>query len=227
MDLERFLIDFQDHLAPRLDTYEQAIYLYIFRHSRMLENSEVVIGFKSARRRMALGIGKAGTPIAEGRLREKLASLQSKGCLRILATERTGTRIQLMLPSEIAGVVPPVQAAISTDIEQVDFFSEPQGRAAILQREGGRCFYCRLVLSDQNYVIEHVVSRPTGNGSYRNVVAACRRCNDRKGAMDAGDFLRKLYREEFLNESELADCLQGIRRLQAGELRPDLTDTSS
>lgn len=226
MDPERFLIDFQDHLAPRLDTYEQAIYLYVFRHSCLLGTPEVVIGFKSARRRMALGLGKAGTPISEGRVRLKLLSLQSKGCLQILGTERTGTRIQLVLPSDIPGVVPAVETAAPTDIEQIDFFNDTQGRAAILRREGSRCFYCRRVLSDQSYVIEHVVSRPTGNGSYRNVVAACRRCNDRKGAAEAGDFLRQLYREELLNESELADRLQGIRRLQAGELRPDLMDNS-
>ena len=29
MDVEEFLIQFQDHLAPRLDTYEQATYLYL------------------------------------------------------------------------------------------------------------------------------------------------------------------------------------------------------
>lgn len=44
-----FFVQFQDFLAPKLDTYEQAIYLYIFRHSRMLGKPEVVIGFKSAR----------------------------------------------------------------------------------------------------------------------------------------------------------------------------------
>ena len=30
MDIREFFIQFQDHLAPKLDTYEQAIYLYIF-----------------------------------------------------------------------------------------------------------------------------------------------------------------------------------------------------
>lgn len=79
MSLERFMIEFQDHLAPKLDTYEQAIYLYIFRHSRLLGLPEVVLGFKSARRRMALGIGKAGTPIAEGRLREKARITSTEG----------------------------------------------------------------------------------------------------------------------------------------------------
>ena len=41
MDIEAFIIEFQDHLAPRLDTYEQAIYLYLFRHTRLLGITEL------------------------------------------------------------------------------------------------------------------------------------------------------------------------------------------
>ena len=33
MGIQQFLVEFQDFLAPRLDTYEQAIYLYIFASS--------------------------------------------------------------------------------------------------------------------------------------------------------------------------------------------------
>lgn len=36
MDCQHFIEQFQDYLAPKLDTYEQALYLYIFRHSRLL-----------------------------------------------------------------------------------------------------------------------------------------------------------------------------------------------
>ena len=36
MDLEKFIIQFHDYLAPKLDTYEQEIYLYIFRRSRLI-----------------------------------------------------------------------------------------------------------------------------------------------------------------------------------------------
>ena len=43
MDLEKFMIQFQDYLAPKLDTYEQAIYLYVFRHSRLIGKEETVI----------------------------------------------------------------------------------------------------------------------------------------------------------------------------------------
>jgi hypothetical protein len=65
MDCKHFIEQFQDYLAPKLDTYEQALYLYIFRHSRLLGTDEVVIGFKSARARMACGIGEKGRPMSE------------------------------------------------------------------------------------------------------------------------------------------------------------------
>ena len=57
---------FQDHLAPHLDVYEQAIYLYLLRHTHVEGRRETVVGSKSARKRLALGIGKAGTPLSEG-----------------------------------------------------------------------------------------------------------------------------------------------------------------
>ncbi len=80
MDTHEFIEQFQDYLAPKLDTYEQALYLYIFRHGRLLGAEEVVIGFKAARRRMACGIGQDGRPMSENTAYEKLRSLQSKGC---------------------------------------------------------------------------------------------------------------------------------------------------
>lgn len=82
MDAKIVLEEFHDHLAPKLDTYEQAIYLYLLRHSRLQGVEEIVVGFKSARRRMALGIGEKGKPMAEGTCYEKLRSLQSKDASR-------------------------------------------------------------------------------------------------------------------------------------------------
>ena len=103
MDAKRIIEEFQDYLAPKLDVYEQAIYLYVLRHSRLQGIDEIVIGFKSAKQRMALGVGAKGTPIADNTCYEKLQSLKQKGCLAILGTERNGTRIKLSLASEMGG----------------------------------------------------------------------------------------------------------------------------
>jgi len=221
MDLNQFIEQFQDYLAPRLDTYEQALYLYIFRHSRLLGTDEVVIGFKSARKRMACGIGQGGRPMSENTAYEKLRSLQSKKCIEIVSSERTGRRILLKLPGEIPGVIPPASLeAAQLSIEEMDFFEIPQNRALILARDDHRCFYCLRALTAENYVIEHVVSRPLGNNCYRNVVAACRECNNRKNDSAAEDYLRVLYRESFLSAAELQDRLANLERLRNGELRP-------
>lgn len=78
MDLQQFIAEFQDYLAPKLDTYEQAIYLYIFRHSRLIGLDEVTMGFKTARSRMAYGIGEHGKPMSENTAYIKLRSLGRK-----------------------------------------------------------------------------------------------------------------------------------------------------
>ena len=223
MDCKLFIEQFQDYLAPKLDTYEQAIYLYIFRHSRLLDADEVVIAFKSARARVACGIGIKGTPMSESTADEKLQSLKSKGCIEIVRSERTGRRIRLRLPDEIPGIIPPpaAQAALLS-IEEMDFFEIPENRALILEREEHQCFYCRRALTTESYVIEHVVSRPVGNNSYRNLVAACRECNNRKDDSSAEDYLRMLYRESFLSAVELQDRLLKLERLKNGDLKPSV-----
>jgi hypothetical protein len=223
VDLKRAFEHFEDHLAPRLDTYEQVVYLYILRHSRLVGLDEVTIGFKSARKKMAFGIGEAGKPMSEGTCYEKLRSLEKKGCLDILSTERAGTRVRLRLPDEIAGVVPTEPPAPTYDPETFDFFSTPQNRVLLLEREGHRCFYCLRQLDGQNHVVEHVRSRPNGNNGYRNVVAACIQCNNRKGATAEEDYIRALYRDGFLNEGEFKQRLAMLVKLAEGELKPDFT----
>jgi len=220
VELEQFFRDFQDHLAPRLDTYEQAVYLYVFRHTRFIGSEEAVIGFKSARRRMACGVGEKGKPRSEHTAYEKLRSLEEKGCIRILDSTREGRRIRLALPSEIPGVIAFEPLAAPPDIETEDFFEVEDNRERILMREEHRCFYCLRQLNGENYVIEHVVSRPEGNNTYRNVVAACRQCNNRKGSTDGEDWLRILYRDGFLGETDFRERVSHLERLRAGELKP-------
>jgi len=220
MNLEQFFKDFQDHLAPRLDTYEQAIYLYLFRHSHLIGLEEVIIGFKSARRRMACGVGEKGKPMSENTAYGKLQSLQEKGCIVVLDSTRNGRKVRLRLPSEIPGVVVANEGSAPLDIEAEDFFEIEANRACIVRREGHRCFYCLRQLTRENYVIEHVVSRPVGDNGYRNVVAACRECNNRKGSSMAGEWLRTLYREGFLDAAAFQERQSHLELLQAGELEP-------
>lgn len=219
-DFHAFFIQFQDHLAPTLDVYEQAVYLYVARRTAAENQPEAVIGFKSANEKMAFGVGAAGTRIAEGTIYEKLRSLESKGVIKRLGSERIGTRVRLIPLQDIPGLIPAIQPETKLTLEQMDFFSVPENRQLVLEREGRRCFYCLAGLTSNNYVIEHVVSRPHGDDSYRNVVAACRQGNNRKNSESAEDFLRTLYREGLLSSGDAKDRLSQLGRLLAGELKP-------
>lgn len=222
MDLSEFIIQFQDHLAPMLDTYEQAIYLYVFRHSRLLGLGEVTIGFKSARTRLATGVGEGGKPMSESTAYVKLASLQAKGCITVIRTNHTGRVLRLNLPSEISGLIAQPVVEQEQDIETMDFFEVPENRALLLKRESFRCFYTLQQLDANNFIVEHVVSRPVGNNSYRNCVAASREANNKKGAVSAEDFLRRLFRDGYLSDAEFQNRMQALAKLKAGELRPSL-----
>lgn len=227
VDLQEFLIQFHDHLAPKLDTYEQAIYMYIFRHSRLLGLDETVIGFKTARSRMACGVGEHGKPMSEGTVYKKLSSLQEKGCLEILRTNHAGRKLKLHLPQEIPGVIPLEITKEKPDLETMDFFNVPENRLLLLKRENYRCFYTLQKLDEENFVVEHIISRPSGNNSYRNCVAASREANNKKGSTSAEDFLRRLFREDFLNEAEFQDRLRCLSLIKAGELKPPINGSSS
>ena len=222
MDTEKFLSQFQDHLAPKMDVYEQAIYLYLIRHSRLIGKEELVVGFKSARKQLAFGVGKAGTPPSEGVCYEKVRSLEGKGFIQVLGTEHTGTRIHPYLPHEIGGLIKEVEKQAAQTLEEMDFFDVPENKELIVAREKNQCFYCRAKLTKNNYVIEHVISRPAGDNSYRNVVAACRSCNNRKGSHDVKEYLRTLYREGFLAPDEFEDRLSHLELLRNGELKPEI-----
>jgi len=221
-DFGALFIQFQDHLAPRLDVYEQSLYLFIARHTIAVGQFDATIGFKSARKKMVTGVGTAGAPPSETTIYEKLKSLEAKGCIKILSSERTGTRVRLFPPHEIPGVIPDTSPETSLTLEQMDFFTVAENRKLILEREGRQCFYCLASLNSENHVIEHVASRPNGNDSYRNVVASCRQCNNRKSAEAAEDFLRTLYREGLLSPEDFKGRLSHLERLRAGELRPAL-----
>jgi HNH endonuclease len=220
VDTTEFLMQFQDHVAPRLDTNEQVIY------SRLVGRPDVVIGFKSARRAMALGIGKAGTPMSEHVCYERLRSLEKKGYVQLLGTEEGGTRLRALLPSEVPGLLPAEQSALSRSLEALDFFEVAANRVLILQRECGRCFYCLRSIDENTHVIEHAVSRPSGNNTSRNVVAACRQCDNRKGSAPAEDFLRTLYREKLLSAEDFEGRISHLERLLAGKLKPNAVNTS-
>jgi len=213
---------FSDYVAPNLDVYEQAIFVYLFRHSYLEGIDKVTIGLKSARTKMGFGAGDRNRSMAESTLTKKIQSLEDKGLVKKVDSGRAGTVLHIKLPTKTEYFRIAEEAPEALTVEDMDFFSDPLGRDAILSREGSRCFYCFASLDRNNYVMEHVVSRPEGDGGYRNIVAACRSCNNKKSERSAETHLRNLYRARILSEEELQERLQALDDLVAGKLIPNM-----
>jgi hypothetical protein len=222
VDARTALEHFQDYLAPKLDVYEQAVYLYILRHSRLLGRPSVTVELKSARHKIARGLGKRGGPMAVRTCLEKLRSLDAKGCIKLAEADEEAPDVRVLVPAEIPGVVRRGRRPAPPDLERMDFFHVARNRRLILEREEGRCFYCRRKVNDSSAGYDHVSPRSEAHNGYRNVVACCRRCNNRKGESSGEDLLRVLLRESAIGADLLADRLRALERLRNGELRPPI-----
>jgi 5-methylcytosine-specific restriction endonuclease McrA len=70
--------------------------------------------------------------------------------------------------------------------------------------------------------MEHIISIPKGDNSYKNIAASCRTCNNKKSDKAADEFLRILYRSNILSQDELEERLTRIEEIQAGKHVPVL-----
>jgi hypothetical protein len=218
-DAKRFLEDLLDHVAPRLDTQSLAIYLYLVRHTRLLGKDTLLFSKRSARFKLPVGMGQ-GKPMAPVTILKAVRDLIRLSLAEIVKSTLRGSEIRVYLPWEVPGMVPSPSLYTLQPLDSIDFFTGPENRMALLRREGYRCFYCLRGIDSSSFIVEHVVSRPEGNNSYRNLVAACSNCNGRKKDRTADDLLRDLYREGLLTGDEFQNRLQAVRYLKRGDLRP-------
>ena len=216
MDIRQVITEIEDHLVPRLklDVGEARLYYHLLRHSRLVEKHEVLISV--AQIAEVLNCSK-NTVIP------RLRTLQDKKVIDVTNTGWAGSRIKVFLPREIPDAVLEKAAPEVLDIEAIDFYKDTKYRPAILEREQGRCFYCRRKLTDEDSGLDHAEPQNAqGTNSYRNVVAACHSCNSSKGDDTAEEFLRKLYRRGFLGAADLEERLADVAKLKQGLLRPIL-----
>ena len=214
MDIGQVVTEIEDHVVPRLklDVGEARLYYHLLRHSRFVGKHDVLISVAQLSEVMNC---------SKNTVKPRLRTLQDKKVIEVTNTGWAGTRIKVFLPREIQDAVPSETAPEVQDIEIVDFYKDHKYRPAILEREQGRCFYCRRTLTDEDSGLDHAEpQKANGANSYRNVVAACHSCNSSKGDDTAEEFLRKLYRRGFLGADELEARLADVTKLKQGLLRP-------
>ena len=211
----------EDWLIPtlRLTTHERALYYHLVRRTR-LDGRRAV---RLSRRQVARVLG-----LSTYTARHYLRVLARKGCIRILDRSPRGSRIAVRLPGEIAkrlARAPRSERLLFAPREaerdaagqprawpRSDHFRALDFRARILQREGGRCFYCRRRLRAREWTLDHVVPVARGGSDHAsNLVACCSQCNWEKALTPAEDFLRALHGRGVLSRAQLRGRLKPLR----------------
>lgn len=219
-DIKDVIIDIQDHLVPILDTYEQAIYHYILRHTLLMGEDSTL--FSTKRASIGLGSGVKGTPPSESSRSKKLRSLEKKGAIKILERSHRGIKVALVLPTEIPNLISNHEGVESIVLDVLDFYNDRRLMPSILEREGYRCFYTGKKISEDNCYLDHLVAQSEGgDNSYRNIVASSFEANSMKNAMPVDDFIRQLYKDDLLSLTEFKELKQKIEDLKSGKLLPN------
>jgi hypothetical protein len=87
--------------------------------------------------------------------------------------------------------------------DERDYYTDPGRRLMILARDRHACVYCVTALSEENFVLDHLVPVAKGGTNRKhNLVAACEVCNRRRSDSDPVQFLRENYREQLISQEE-------------------------
>ena len=119
IDARTAIEQFQDYLAPQLDVYEQAVYLYILRHSRLVGKPSLKVELKTARHQMAKGLGRRGSRIATTTCLQKLRSLDAKGCIALSSSRAAAPTVRVFLPSEMPDLIECIGGENTADLESM------------------------------------------------------------------------------------------------------------
>ena len=74
--------------------------------------------------------------------------------------------------------------------------SPPLSRANVLARDGYRCQYCEVELSNKEATLDHVIPlSQSGKTTWENIVCACADCNRKKGGRTPKEAHMKLLKK--------------------------------
>ena len=207
-DFIRVWAQVEDYLVPAmaLTPAERVVYLHLLRHTRFCGERTAWV---------SKGAVARGTHLSVFTARFVMRSLERKGCLRILDRGVAGYRLKPLLPEEIYGH-PLVVRRPAAHVARPNFAPGRTVRVKLLEREGGRCFYCLRPLEERDCVVDHVIPLAAGgNHSPGNTVACCFPCNSAKRDLPAADFLRILHHRGALSEADLAQRHEAVQALQS------------
>ncbi|MDZ7785718.1 MAG: HNH endonuclease [Candidatus Saccharibacteria bacterium] len=177
-DSQKTIEQLVDYLMPELTPYEVAMYILLFRNTYLRSaKSEIRIG----KRTIAdlYGKGSRGEKTNYAHVTKLVKGLQSKDCIHIGDTNRDGTLYTIFLPSEIPLVKE--KLSITADPAEEDYYTDPEKRKEILERDNYTCHYCGEKVTEDNATLDHLFPQHKGGKHGKdNLKTSCLICNSIK-----------------------------------------------
>ena len=163
-----------------------------------------------------------GNIIDHTSVKRRLPELFEHQCIAVNRRRGSANEIAVHLPSDIpacrALIEREEKEALATEPEkdERDYYSDPGRRLTILARDGHACVYCAAPLSEETFVLDHILPVAKGGTNRKhNLVTACESCNGRRSEREPGEFLRENYRQQFLSQAEFLCQKEYIEKLLA------------
>lgn len=194
-DLQKIIGQFVDFLLPLLTPYEAGLYIFLLRNSYMKNGTrEIRIG----KRTIADNLGASrGEKTNYAHVTKLVTGLEEKSCIKIGDTTREGTLYSVFLPEEIPSVKE--KLSIVADPVEEDYFTNPEKRKEIFERDKYICHYCGEKVTPENVTLDHLIPQHKGGGHTKeNLKTSCLVCNSIKSGKtyeEAAPFLLKSIQE--------------------------------
>lgn len=155
-------------------------------------------------------------------VKRRLPDLFEHKCIAVNRQRGGANEIAIHLPSDIPACRQLIEqeereALVEpTRKDERDYYTDPGRRLTVLVRDSNTCVYCTTALSEDTFVLDHLVPVAKGGSNKKhNLVAACEVCNRRRSDSDPVQFLRENYRQQLLTQDEFLRQKDYIERLLA------------
>jgi 5-methylcytosine-specific restriction endonuclease McrA len=141
-------------------------------------------------------------------VRRRLPDLLRNQCISVTRQRSGANEVSVHLPSDIPvcrELIDREEVTLEEALakDERDYYTDPDRRLEILARDNRRCAYCTIDVSEDDFVLDHLVPVSKGGTNRKtNLVTCCASCNQRKQDGDPVEFLLENYRAKLLTQPE-------------------------
>jgi hypothetical protein len=142
-------------------------------------------------------------------VKRRLPDLFTHKCIAVNRQRGNANEISVHLPSDIPACRELIKLEehesqiTPQEKDERDYYTDPGRRLMVLARDHHTCVYCTAPLTEDNFVLDHLLPVAKGGTNRKhNLVATCDDCNRRRSDLHPIHFLRENYRQQLLSQEE-------------------------